>query len=256
MKVALLLICCFGVLALALPPKAKEIRVLAWSERTEPADIYPNGINGAVAEMLKGDKTIKVTVANLADTEQGLSEEAVKNTDVLVWFGHRKHREVTDGSVERVVRHVTERGMGFLPLHSAHYCRPFQALMRMKAEQLGYKLDDSRPPGAWAGVKNAGTPQTLRVLDSKHPTMKGIKDFVIPKDEVYNNPFNVPPPDVKVLEGVWENGEQHGSDGMIWKVGKGRVFYFRAGHETYPIYYQAEVQQVLRNVVAWLGSAK
>ena len=70
---------------------------------------------------------------------------------------------------------------------------------------------------------------------------------------MYINPFNVPPPDLKVLEGVWAGGEQHGSDGMIWTVGKGRIFYFRPGHETYPIYFQPEVQQVIRNVVRWLA---
>jgi len=248
----------FGLaLALLAAPAAaaKTIRVLAWSERSEPVEAYPNGINGAVAEMLKGEKNIQVKIANLADPDQGLSEAALAETDVLVWFGHRNHRDVSAENVERVVRHVTERGMSYLPLHSAHYALPFKALMRKKAEALGAPLTDDRkwPIGAWSGVENKGNPQTIRVLTPKHPTAKGLKDFVIPKDEMYKNPFNVPPPDVKVLEGVWEGGEQNGSDGMIWMVGKGRVYYFRAGHETYPIYYQQEVQQVLKNVVRWLG---
>ena len=245
--------CSLLVLAMtAVSALARDIRVLAWSERTEPADAYPNGINGAIAEMLKNDKKFKVTVANISDPEQGLSEEALKDTDVLVWFGHRKHKEVSDQNVERVVVHVTERGMGYLPLHSAHYARPFQMLMRQKAEALGVKLQD-KPVGGWSGVRNEGKPQTIRVLAPKHPTAKGVKDFVIPKDEMYFNPFNVPPPDLKVLEGVWEGGEQHGSDGMIWTVGKGRVYYFRPGHETFPIYYQPEVQHVPRNAMRWLA---
>ncbi len=256
MRTASTLVFCLLLAAVtALPSPAKTIRVLAWSERTEPADAYPDGINGAVAEMLKNEKNVKVTIANLSDPDQGLSEEALKDTDVLVWFGHRKHREVSDENVARIMRHVTERGMGYLPLHSAHYALAFKALMRKKAESLGSPLTDDRkwPVGGWTGVENKGAPQTIRVLAPKHPTAKGIKDFVIPKDEQYRNPFNAPPPDVKVFEGAWEGGEQHGSDGMIWTVGKGRVFYFRPGHETYPIYYQAEVQQVLRNAVRWLA---
>jgi trehalose utilization protein len=39
----------------------------------------------------------------------------------------------------------------------------------------------------------------------------------------------------------------------VWRVGKGRVFYFRPGHETYPIYRQTEIVQVLENAVRWLA---
>ncbi len=252
MRFRMPLIGCLIAVLLAAPATAGTIRVLAWSERTEPADVYPNGINGAVAEMFKNEKNVKVTVANISDPEQGLSEAALQATDVLVWFGHRKHKDVTDENVARVVRHIVERGMGFLPLHSAHYCRPFQLLMYKKATMTGVKLAET-PVGGWARVRNDGKPQTIKVLEPKHPTAKGVKDFIIPKDEMYINPFNVPPPDLKVLEGVWEGGEQHGSDGMIWVVGKGRIFYFRPGHETYPIYFQPEVQQVIRSVVRWLA---
>src|SRR5262249_34062507 len=131
--------------------------------------------------------------------------------------------------------------------------RPFQELLRQKAEIIGYKLDPKTPIGSWARVRNENKPQTIRILEPNHPVARGLTDFVIPQDEEYQNPFNVPPPDVKVLEGVWEGGEQHGSDGMVWNIAKGRIFYFRAGHETFPVYHQAEVQQVVRNAVKWLG---
>jgi trehalose utilization protein len=156
-----------------------------------------------------------------------------------------------DANVERVVRHVAERGMGFLPLHSAHYCRPFQELMRRKAAESGIKLDGQ--PGSWARVKNEGKSEHVRVLLPKHPIARGVSDFVIPGTEMYVNPFNVPPPDQKVLEGSWEGGEQQGSDGLVWFIGRGKVFYFRPGHETRPIYLQPEVQQILRNAILWLA---
>jgi trehalose utilization protein len=70
---------------------------------------------------------------------------------------------------------------------------------------------------------------------------------------MYVNPLNAPPPDQKVLEGSWEGGERQGSDGLIWFLGRGKIFYFRPGHETRPIYYQPEVQQVLRNAIPWLA---
>jgi len=40
----------------------------------------------------------------------------------------------------------------------------------------------------------------------------------------------------------------------LWNFGKGKVFYFRPGHETFPIYFQPEVQQVLKNAVRFLAA--
>jgi trehalose utilization protein len=31
----------------------------------------------------------------------------------------------------------------------------------------------------------------------------------------------------------------------------GKIFYFRPGHETFPTYYQAEIQKVIVNAVNW-----
>ena len=40
-------------------------------------------------------------------------------------------------------------------------------------------------------------------------------------------------------------------DGIAWTIGKGRVFYFRPGHETYPIYFMPEVRRIIENGVRW-----
>src|SRR6266576_6928501 len=91
----------------AMPLSAKcPIRVMAWSERSEPAEIYPNGINGAMLQMLSHEKGIVATAANLADPGQGLAEEALRNTDVLIAFGHRHHKVISDESVDRIVKRV------------------------------------------------------------------------------------------------------------------------------------------------------
>ena len=67
---------------------APRITVLAWSERTEPVDVYPDGINGQIQAFLKTDKDIAVKVAQLSDPDQGLSEEELAAADVVTWFGH------------------------------------------------------------------------------------------------------------------------------------------------------------------------
>ena len=68
---------------------------------------------------------------------------------------------------------------------------------------------------------------------------------------MYGEPFHVPPPDDVVFEEKWDKGERLRS-GCVWRVGKGRVFYFRPGHETYPVYKQAEPLRVIENAVRWL----
>jgi trehalose utilization protein len=233
-------------------PAKGPIRVMAWSERSEPAEIYPDGINGALLQMLSHEKGIVATAANLADPDQGLAEDALRNTDVLIAFGHRRHKVLSDENVDRIVRRVEQDGMGYLPIHSSHYARAFQKIMATIAERRGSPLDGT--PGRWGKVRNDGQAELIHVMEPKHPIAKGVKDFTIPKTESYLNPFTVPAPDVKILEGRYEGGPQDGSDGMLWNFGKGKVFYFRPGHETYPVYFQAEVQQVLKNAVRFLAS--
>lgn len=82
------------------------IRVLIWNEyrhekcQPEVAKIYPQGMHAAIGEYLMQDEDIIVKLACLDDPEQGLSEEALAETDVLIWWGHMAHDEVTERSVE------------------------------------------------------------------------------------------------------------------------------------------------------------
>jgi len=39
--------------------------------------------------------------------------------------------------------------------------------------------------------------------------------------------------------------------GATFKRGNGKIFYFRPGHETYPTYYDSNVQRVINNAVRW-----
>lgn len=244
----------FIVLSLSLynmQAKDKKIHVLCWSERTEPASVYPNGINGALVELLSKDNGVIAEYANLSDPEQGLSQAALARTDVLIWFGHRKHAEVSAENVDRIVTRVRE-GMGYLPLHSAHYAQPFQKILRLIADKQGQPLTGE--PGSWGKVRNDGMPELIHILTPQHPIAHGVRDFTIPKTETYGNPFNVPAPDAKIFEGRYQGGHQDGNDGLLWSFGNGKVFYFRPGHETYPIFYQTEVRQILKNAVHFLAS--
>lgn len=218
------------------------IRVLCWSERTEPERVYPEGINGAVARALQAAGGFETKVSKLEDTEQGLSEELLGWADVLTWFGHGRHRLVDDANVERIVHQVKQRGLGFIPLHSSHYSKPFKAV-----------LDHTGDLGGW---REDGRPSVVYVAQPDHPIAHGLdRPFVVPQEEMYCEPFGIKPPDELVFISSFAQGEVFRS-GCCWRAGNGRVFYFQPGHETYPVYFQAEVKTVLVNAARWAARRK
>ena len=214
------------------------IRVLVWSEGSAPKDVYPNDINGAIAEHLGKVKGLTVKTANLSDPDQGLSQAALDNTDVLFWWGHRYHNKVNQEVGDRIVKRVKEGGMGFVAVHSAHHSQPFKALLSATGNLT---------------AKNEGTPEHIHVVTASHPIAKGVKDFTIPKEEEYLEPFDVPQPETLVFRSKWDNGHEFRS-GCVWTAGKGKVFYFRPGHESYPTMHQPEVVKILTHAAFWAGS--
>src|SRR5579872_908129 len=103
--------------AVAALAEDRPLRVLCWSERTEPGSIYPNGINGTVAEFLNKLPNVKAKTANLDDPDQGLSDSTLDEVDVITWFGHKRHDQVHDDRVAAMIQRMHERGLGFLALH-------------------------------------------------------------------------------------------------------------------------------------------
>ncbi len=225
-----------GCSAVSYAEEGKPVRVLVWSERTEPKKVYPQGINGEIARYLNTLPGIQAKAAYIDEPEQGLTEAALAESDVLIWWGHGRHGDVTDESTQRIVRRVKEGGMGFIALHSAHPSKPFSALMGTS--------------GGIGGWREDGAPEHIQVMAPNHPIARGTKDFTIPKTEMYSEPFDVPTPETVVFHGRWDKGEEFRS-GCTWTVGKGRVFYFRPGHESYPIFMDRNVRRIVRNACFW-----
>jgi trehalose utilization protein len=213
-----------------------KMKALVWSEFTEPKDVYPNGIHGDIAEHLNASGNVEAKVVQLSDPDQGVSEADLEWADVLLWWGHQKHGEVTDETIARIVKAVREGGMGYFAIHSAHYSRGLIALLEDKCG-LG-------------GVGDGGA-ETVSVVATDHPIAKGIEDFVIPRVEYFIEPFTVPEPEAVIFKSTYEKTDGWFRSGCCWTVGKGRVFYFRPGHETYPIIRQPEVQKCIYNGALW-----
>ena len=217
-------------------------KVVVWSEGTAPKAVYPNDVNTAIAAGLKGLRNWDVVTASLNDPDQGLNDELLKSANVIIWWGHKRHDEVKQELVAKIVKRVKEDGMGFIATHSAHYSKPLKQILGTNC--------------GWNGYVNDGSKLQVIVKASNHPIAKGIKDFECPHTERYGDPFEVPKPDALIFDGIYTHPDgttEHSQQGMCWKIGEGRVFYFQPGHEDYPMYMQPEIQAIFRNAVRWVG---
>ena len=219
----------------------QKIRVTVWNEYLHElsnptvAAIYPQGIHHAIADFLGKEADITVRTAVLRQDEHGLTQDVLDQTDVLLWWGHKAHHEVDDEIVERVYNRVLE-GMGLIVLHSGHYAKIFQKLMGTSCSLR------------W---RESGEKERVWVVEQGHPIAQGLDHyFEIPQTEMYGERFDIPAPDSLVLISWFQGGEVFRS-GCCYYRGRGKIFYFRPGHETYPIYHQPEVQLVIRNAVRW-----
>ena len=217
------------------------IRAVVWNEfvheRENPAvrSIYPEGIHATIAAALDADEGIDASTATLDQPEHGLPADRLKDTDVLLWWGHRAHKAVDNSVVDRVIQRVHE-GMGLIVLHSGHFSKPFIRLMGTPCSLR------------W---REAGERERVWVVNRSHPITQRIGDRLeLPSEEMYGEPFLVPEPLETVMISWFEGGEVFRS-GLTYQRGAGRIFYFRPGHETYPTYHDATIQQILRNAVRW-----
>lgn len=220
---------------------ATTIQVTVWNEyrheRKNPkvAEVYPRGIHGAIAASLASHPEITVRTATLDEPEHGLTDEVLNNTDVLIWWGHMAHAEVSDAIVEKVYNRVLY-GMGLIALHSGHFSKIFRKLMGTGCD-LKWRDD--------------GEKERLWVVNPAHPIAAGLPEMIeLPLEEMYGEHFDIPQPDSLVFVSWFKGGEVFRS-GCCYERGQGRIFYFRPGHETFPTYHNAEIQRALYNAVRW-----
>jgi len=198
------------------------------------AEIYPDGIHAVIAEALDA-AGFETRTATLDEPDHGLTEDVLDSTDVLTWWGHAAHEEVRDEIVDRVHERVLD-GMGLLVLHSGHYSKIFKRLMGTSCSLK------------W---REAAEKERLWVVEPSHPIADGVDEYIdVEEAEMYGERFDIPAPDTLVFNSWFEGGEVFRS-GCCYRRGNGRVFYFRPGHETYPVYHNEAIQQVLVNGVDW-----
>jgi len=204
-------------------------------------EIYPDGMHIVLRDAInKRIPHATIATATLDEPEHGLTDEVLAATDVLVWWGHVAHHEVEDAVVAKVHQRVLD-GMGIIVLHSGHFSKIFKKLMGTSCALR------------W---REAAETERLWCVNPGHPIADGLDDeyFELPETEMYGELFDIPTPDELVFISWFEGGEVFRS-GCCWTRGKGRVFYFRPGHETFPIYMNENVQRVIANGVKYVAPA-
>ncbi len=216
------------------------IRVTIWNEYQHEQEyegirkVYPEGIHGAIREGLSGREDLVLRTATMYDEGQGLTEEILADTDVLIYWAHAAHDKITEENAERIARRVRE-GMGAIFLHSGHGCK---AIAKLLGTTMTLKWKE-------------GDRERLFTVNPTHPIAAGVPEIIeLEREEMYGEFFDIPTPDDVVFEGWFASGYLFRS-GVTFTRGKGKIFYFQPGHEEFPIYHRSDIRKILENAVYW-----
>jgi trehalose utilization protein len=219
------------------------LRVTVWGEgrhekqQPEVTEIYPDGMHEAIAAAIRthlGDSAL-VRTATLDDPEQGLPTAVLNTTDVLTWWGHMAHDEVSDDLAATIQTRVLA-GMGLVVLHSGHFSKVFRRLMGTTCRLI------------W---RNDGERELVWTVSPTHPIAAGVPHpIVIDTQEMYGEHFDIPAPDELVFVSSFAGGEVFRS-GCTFRRGHGKIFYFSPGDQDFPVYHHRDIRRVIANGVAW-----
>jgi len=162
----------------------------------------------------------------------------------------RRNAEKMTKSVQKEVSYVAPPKQYTVPRYDSRVT-PFSVVRKFPDGRESSEVH--LPYCCFPAYRNDGKPSHVKGLKPGHAILKGIPaEFELPQTEMYDEPFHVPDPDEVILEERWATGEWFRS-GMVWRLGKGRIFYFRPGHETFPVYKEEWPLKILANAARWMG---
>ena len=201
--------------------------------------VYPDGIHSVIKDFLDADGRFIVKTVTLDMPEHGLTEQVLSETDVLIWWGHIAHDKVSDEVVDRVHKRILA-GMGLVVLHSGHYSKIFQ------------RINGTTCNLRW---RESGDEMIIWNTTPSHPIAEGLPaHFSLSHEETYGEYFDISKPDDVVFTS-WFSGGEVFRCGCTFTRGMGKIFYFSPGHETFPSYYDKNIQRVIKNACVWTSQA-
>lgn len=261
----------------------------------EQKKVYKNFMGNEIAGYFSNQPELNVQSVGLDDPGQGLTDAILNEADILIWWGHIRQDEIEWKTGRKIVDKIENGTLSMITLHSAHWSTPFMEAMnritkkRAEREFPGHEINYISPPDRFTtpeygsrvtpysqvrkypdgkteinvhlpyccfpAYRDDGKPSYARFTQPDHPIASGLPEkFEISHTEMYDEPFHVPEPDEVVFEERWPTGEWFRS-GMVWQLGGGQIFYFRPGHETYPVFKDERPLKILDNAVRWLKNA-
>ena len=200
---------------------------------------YPEGMGVCLRQLLEEDGNAVTLVRADENGAEGLTDDILAATDVMFWWGHWYHGAVSDELIAKVAERAL-RDMGMVFLHSAHDSKMLKKLLGTSCS-LKWRED--------------GELERLWCVDMSHPIARGLGEFIdIPREEMYGEPFDIPVPDELVYVG-WFRGGEVLRGGCVFRRGRGKLFYFNPGHETYPTYKLPAVQKLLVQACDYVAPA-
>jgi len=222
----------------AAPPA--PLRVLVWMDRqgATPDD----GVRETLVAGLRADRRLEVRAASTDDPSHGLSDAELGGADVLVWWSDASDCRLPPERAAAVARRVRDGKLGLAALHLPAAQEPLRSLLRI----------DHAPESGAASEARASEDGSihLRVAAPRHPVVRGVAGFDIPHVPASSGP--APSPDVVLLDCASLQGGR-AWQGVVWTIGRGRVFHFRPGPLPASSYQQDDVRRLLRNAVMWCG---
>ncbi len=235
--------------------------VFVWDENGShvPLEVHPNGIRGTISIAL--DKYgMENEVHHLDEPGFGLTE--LERAQVLIWWGHARHNELTVEAAEIIAERVRGGELGILILHSGHQSRVAEALFGNRVYSKGGWDDEPQV-------------EQVRVCAPDHPICRGVGDFSVDDEEFYGAPASFPQAETILLQSCFPRYGRYYPSGLAWTIGSGkqiiersgsgqgvgegegagRIVYLRFGHETSYSLYSEPVQLLIANAVKWLAKS-
>src|ERR1043165_7662475 len=124
----------------ALTSAAAPLRVVVWDEQQpKQLEAYTNFLGNQIATHLRTVPNLEVKSVSIKDPEQGLAADVLDNCDVMIWWGHARHTEISNAKAKEIVERIKAGKLSLISLHSAHWSEPFVEAMRERTREDAQK---------------------------------------------------------------------------------------------------------------------